>query len=215
MANSHTIARRLNKCMHFFAGKSLSYCGQHRVAMRAPLLRLLQEVDTFRGRAIHDTHQTIQAMERQRTDYRAALSWMKSASAQLDPDSGRGLDKFRKAQQHVRASKDKFDHLTLDCLQKIDLLAAARCNMFSHSLVVYMNGLREMFAKTTRTFGAAIEALEKEPNYSFTILKELTQSSGRVEDEGAVGGDEGVESKQVGGAIVDDDQDKMLFFKVS
>lgn len=89
--------------------------------MRPSLLRLLQEVETFRGRAVIDTHMTIQAMERERTEYRAALSWMKSASAQLDPDTGRGLDKFRKAQQHVRASKAKFDNLTLDCLQKVSI----------------------------------------------------------------------------------------------
>lgn len=99
-------------------GKSLSYCGQQRMTMRPSLLRLLQEVETFRGRAVIDTHMTIQAMERERTEYRAALSWMKSAS-ELDPDTGRGLDKFRKAQQHVRASKAKFDSFTLDCLQKV------------------------------------------------------------------------------------------------
>lgn len=111
--------------------------------IRAPLMRLHQELDTFRNRAIGDTHQTIQVkgeclrscstlmnyyvhlmfylqtMERERTEYRAALNWMKSASAQLDPDTGRGLEKFRKAQQHVRASKTKFDKLTLDCLQKV------------------------------------------------------------------------------------------------
>lgn len=103
----------------FVLGKSLSYCGQQRVMMRPPLLRMLQEVETFRGRAIIDTHMTIQAMERERTEYRAALSWMKSASTQLDPDSGRGVEKFRKAQQHVRASKNKFDQYTLDCLQKV------------------------------------------------------------------------------------------------
>lgn len=59
-------------------------------------------------------------MEKERTEYRAALKWMKSASAQLDPDTGRGLEKFRKAQAHVRASKTKFDKLTLDCLQKVN-----------------------------------------------------------------------------------------------
>lgn len=99
--------------------KSLSYCGAQRMTLRAPLLRLLQEVETFRGRAVIDTHMTIQAMERERTEYRAALSWIKSVSSTLDPDTGRGLDKFRKAQQHVRSSKGKFDRLTLDCLQKV------------------------------------------------------------------------------------------------
>lgn len=103
------------------AGKAISYSGQQRMQLRTPMLRLHHEVETFRGRAVSDTHLTIQAMERERTEYRAALSWMKSASAQLDPDTGRGLEKFRKAQNHVRAAKSKFDRLTLDCLQKVNI----------------------------------------------------------------------------------------------
>lgn len=184
--------------------------------MRAPLLRLLQEVDTFRSRAIIDTHLTIQAMERERTEYRAALSWMKSASSQLDPDTGRGLDKFRKAQQHVRASKAKFDRYTLDCLQKIDLLAAARCNMFSHALVAYQAGVMEMFVKTNGTFAATIAALDKEPHYSFTVLKELTQG-----EEGAVADGEKTSKSEAKKTLAntDDanqtDKDHMLFFKVA
>lgn len=104
------------------SGKTISFCGQQRMLVRPPLVRLHHEVDTFRGRAIVDTKETISAMERERTEYRAALSWMKSASAQLDPDSGKGLEKFRKAQNHVRLSKAKFDRLTLDCLQKVIIL---------------------------------------------------------------------------------------------
>ncbi|XP_037046011.1 islet cell autoantigen 1 [Bradysia coprophila] len=180
------------------AGKSLSYCGQQRMTVRAPLMRLHHELETFRNRAISDTHHTIQAMEKERTEYRAALNWMKSASAQLDPDTGRGLEKFRKAQQHVRASKTKFDKLTLDCLQKIDLLAAARCNMFSHVLVAYQSTMLEFANKTMDTFNSAMTALEKEPHYSFTILKELTQGSDAPEKESQL-------------AAVDSDQ--MLFFK--
>lgn len=101
------------------AGKSLSYCGQQHMKIRAPLVRLQHEMNTFIGRAIKDTHTTVQAMERERTEYRAALDWMKAASAQLDPDKGRGLDKFRNAQMYVRTAKTKFDTLTLDCLQKV------------------------------------------------------------------------------------------------
>lgn len=101
------------------AGKGISYSGQQRMNMRNPLLRLYHEVETFRGRAVTDTRMTINAMERARTEYRAALSWMKAASAQLDPDTGKGVHKFRKAQAQVRESKHAFDKLTLDCLQKV------------------------------------------------------------------------------------------------
>lgn len=106
------------------AGKSISYCGQQHMKVRAPLVRLHHEVDTFIGRAIKDTYITVQAMERERTEYRAALGWMKAASAQLDPDKGRGLDKFRNAQTYVRTAKTKFDTMTLDCLQKVIIFIA-------------------------------------------------------------------------------------------
>lgn len=109
--------------------------------MRPPLLRMLQEVETFRGRAIIDTHMTIQAMERERTEYRAALSWMKSASSQLDPDTGRGVEKFRKAQQHVRASKNKFDQYTLDCLQKVNIISNHYFKVYTSSKKIIKSGL--------------------------------------------------------------------------
>lgn len=102
------------------AGKAISYSGQQRLSVRGPLLRLYHEVETFRGRAVSDMRATVSAMEKARIEYRAALSWMKSASAQLDPDTGRGLDSFRKAQRQVRESKKLFDKLTLDVLQKVD-----------------------------------------------------------------------------------------------
>ena len=116
------------------AGKTMSYSGQQRLAIRVPLVRLYQEVDTFRLRAIEDTRWTVDSMEKARTEYRGALLWMKNVSSELDPDTFKQLEKFRKVQVHVKTSKQRFDKLKLDCLQKIDLLAASRCNMFSHAL---------------------------------------------------------------------------------
>lgn len=101
------------------AGKAISYSGQQRLSVRSPLLRLYHEVETFRGRAVSDMRATVSAMEKARIEYRAALSWMKSASTELDPDTGRGVDNFRKAQRQVRESKKLFDKLTLDVLQKV------------------------------------------------------------------------------------------------
>lgn len=184
------------------AGKSISYCGQQRMAIRSPLVRLHHEVETFRERAIADTHVTLTVMEKERTEYRAALSWMKSVSAQLDPDSGKGLEKFRRAQSHVRISKQKFDRLTLDCLQKIDLLAAARCNMFSHALVAYQSSLIHFATKTAETFKTAAKILDNEPHYTFSILKDLTQPTKGEPKETT----EEEEEKHP-------DKDKMLFFQ--
>lgn len=88
--------------MMITVGKSLSYSGQQRLALSTPLERLYQEVETFRQRAIEDTLQKVQAMEKARTEYRAALSWMKNVSQELDPDTSKQLERFRKVQTCVR-----------------------------------------------------------------------------------------------------------------
>lgn len=104
------------------SGRGVSFCGSQRGSLRAPLARLQRELDTFRARGVADTRATLRAMERARQDYRAALSWMKAASGRLDPDTGRGLHQFRKAQAQVRESKRLFDKLKLDCLQKVCIM---------------------------------------------------------------------------------------------
>ena len=54
------------------------------------------EVETFRYRAISDTLLTVNRMEQARTDYRGALLWMKDISQELDPDTFKQMEKFRK-----------------------------------------------------------------------------------------------------------------------
>lgn len=158
------------------AGKALAYTGHQRLTIRPPLVRLHHEVETFRGRAVSDTRVTVLEMEKARTEYRAALSWMKSASAQLDPDTGHGLEKFRKAQSYVRSTKVRFDRLMLACLQKVDLLAAARCNMFSHALVGYQNAISSFSKKASETLTTAGTKLKHIEPYDFTVVPELATS---------------------------------------
>lgn len=83
-------------------GKSLIFCAQQQLVLHEPLLRFHQEHETFRQRAIEDTLQNILSMEKARTEYRAALSWMKNVSRQLDPDTSKQLEKFKKVQNQVR-----------------------------------------------------------------------------------------------------------------
>ncbi|XP_026847561.1 islet cell autoantigen 1 [Drosophila persimilis] len=162
--------------------KAMSFAGQQRMCVRVPLLRLQHEVDVFRCRAVKDTEVTLQNMEKERTEYRAALCWMKSASQELDPDTGKGLDKFRTAQAHVRVAKHNFDGYSLDSIQKIDLLAAARCNMYSHALVAYVAELKSFAQKAASTFQTISNALIAKPKYDFCVLKELSQNEGPSED---------------------------------
>lgn len=67
------------------------------MALCPPLQRMHQEVETFRRRAIADTLLTVSRMEKARTEYRGALLWMKDVSQELDPDTYKQLEKFRKA----------------------------------------------------------------------------------------------------------------------
>ncbi|XP_058807146.1 islet cell autoantigen 1 [Phymastichus coffea] len=141
-------------------GKNLIFCAQEQLALHEPLTRFHKELETFRQRAIGDTLKNVLAMEKARTEYRAALSWMKNVSRQLDPDTSKQLEKFKKVQSQVRRGKENFDKLALDCLQKVDLLAAARCNMLNQTLSFYHNKLLQCTKKTTKIFITVEENVE-------------------------------------------------------
>ncbi|XP_026686388.1 islet cell autoantigen 1 [Diaphorina citri] len=160
--------------MMIAVGKSMSYSGQQRIALRSPLLRLFQEVETFRHRAIEDTLYNVTAMEKARTEYRAALNWMKDISQELDPDTFKQLEKFKKVQDQVKKTKKKFDRQKLDCLEKVDLLSAARCNMFSHALILYQNSMLTFTEKSASTFTQIANGFKGYQHYDFCVVKELT-----------------------------------------
>uniref|UniRef100_A0A3Q4G2Y1 Islet cell autoantigen 1-like n=1 Tax=Neolamprologus brichardi TaxID=32507 RepID=A0A3Q4G2Y1_NEOBR len=117
--------------------KALCASAKQRMALCPSLHRLHQEVETFRRRAISDTLLTVTCMEKARTEYRGALLWMKDISQELDPDTYKQLEKFRKVQAQVRGTKSQFEKLKNDVCQKVDMLGASRCNMLSHSLCTY------------------------------------------------------------------------------
>lgn len=182
-------------------GKSLSYTAQQRVALRNPLVRLFQEVDTFYSRAVEDTAATVTEMEKVRTEYRGALMWMKNVSQDFNPDQHSQLEKFREVQATVKLKKAKFDRMKLKSLQKVDLLAASRCNMFSHALIVYQNGLVAFSEKAARTMNNVANSFKGHQPYQFMVIRELadmpldeeeaTQGNGEAEEgEAEAEGDE-------------------------
>ncbi|KAJ8778862.1 hypothetical protein J1605_013096 [Eschrichtius robustus] len=77
-------------------GKALCSSAKQRLALYTPLSRLKQEVATFSERAVSDTLMTVNRMEQARTEYRGALLWMKDVSHELDPDTLKQMEKFRK-----------------------------------------------------------------------------------------------------------------------
>lgn len=141
-------------------GKALCFSSQQRLALRTPLCRLYQEVETFRYRAISDTWLTVNRMEQSRTEYRGALLWMKDVSQELDPDTHKQMEKFRKVQAQVRTTKTSFDKLNNDVCQKVDMLGASRCNLLSHVLTTYQTTLLYFWEKTSHTMAAIHESFK-------------------------------------------------------
>lgn len=153
--------------------KALCCSAKQRLALCTPLHRLEQEVETFRRRAIADSLLTVSRMEKARTEYRAALLWMKASSQELDPDTYKQLEKFRMVQAQVRETKVCFDKLKNDVCQKVDMLGASRCNMLSHSLCTYQTTLLQYWEKTAHVMSGIHEAFKGYVPYQFTTLKEL------------------------------------------
>lgn len=153
--------------------KALCCSAKQRLALCPPLHRLEQEVETFRRRAIADTLLTVSRMEKSRTEYRGALLWMKDVSQELDPDTYKQLEKFRKVQAQVRGTKEHFDKLKNDVCQKVVMLGASRCNMLSHSLCTYQTTLLQYWEKTAYVMSGIHEAFKGYVPYQFTTLKEL------------------------------------------
>ncbi|KAJ8003346.1 hypothetical protein DPEC_G00147370 [Dallia pectoralis] len=153
--------------------KALCASANQRLALCPPLQRLEQEVETFRRRAIADTFLTVTRMETSRTEYRGALLWMKDVSQELDPDTYKQLEKFRKVQSQVRGSKEQFEKLKNDVCQKVDMLGASRCNMLSHSLSTYQTTLLQFWEKTAQVMSGIHESFKGHVPYQFNTLKEL------------------------------------------
>ncbi|XP_064205637.1 islet cell autoantigen 1 isoform X2 [Anguilla rostrata] len=165
-------------------GKALCFSSQQRLALRSPLCRLYQEVETFRYRAISDTWLTVNRMEQSRTEYRGALLWMKDVSQELDPDTFKQMEKFRKVQTQVRHTKISFDKLKNDVCQKVDLLGASRCNLLSHVLTTYQTTLLHFWEKTSHTMAAIHESFKGYQPYEFSALKTLQDPVNKLLDQG-------------------------------
>ncbi|KAM7104610.1 islet cell autoantigen 1-like protein [Molossus nigricans] len=164
-------------------GKALCSSAKQRLALYTPLSRLKQEVTTFSQRAVSDTLMTINRMEQARTEYRAALLWMKDVSQELDPDTLKQMEKFRKVQIQVKNSKASFDKLKMDVCQKVDLLGASRCNMLSHSLTTYQRTLLGFWEKTAQMMSQIHRAYIGLHPYDFVALKQLQDTSSKLTED--------------------------------
>lgn len=98
---------------------------------------------------------------------------MKDVSQELDPDTHKQMEKFRKVQAQVRTTKTSFDKLKNDVCQKVDLLGASRCNLLSHVLTTYQTTLLHFWEKTSHTMAAIHESFKGSQHYEFSTIKTL------------------------------------------
>lgn len=159
------------------SGKTLLFASHQFILLRNILIRIFRDIQTFQYRAVADTFDTVEQMEKARTTYRAALLWMKDISKQLDPDAYNQMDKFKRVQNHVRNTKKIFEKLKIDTIQKIDLLSASRCNLFSNQLTSYQNKLQDIWSKTSKTMNIFVSTFKAHQSYEFTMLRELNDDT--------------------------------------
>uniref|UniRef100_A0A1I7XZ59 AH domain-containing protein n=1 Tax=Steinernema glaseri TaxID=37863 RepID=A0A1I7XZ59_9BILA len=154
-------------------GRAQTFSAAHRSKIRKPLIRFYQELDVFNERAISDCAATVEAAEKARIEYRGSLLWMKKTSEELDPDTEKQMEKFRMVQSAVRKNKERFDNLKLDTLQKVDLLAASRCNLFSNLILSYQDDMLNFLNQAKRAYTTVGENIKGYDNYEFQVLKDL------------------------------------------
>ncbi|XP_072274850.1 islet cell autoantigen 1-like protein [Pyxicephalus adspersus] len=161
--------------MMMATGNALCSSAGRRLGLCTPLYRLDQEMATFTNRAVSDTLLTVNQMEKARTEYRGALLWMKDVSQELDPDTYKQMEKFRKVQIQVRNSKVQFDKSKMDVCQKVDLLGASRCNLLSHSLASYQTTLLQFWKTTAHLMSEIQEEFQEMLPYTPSYLQPTKQ----------------------------------------
>lgn len=74
-------------------------------------------------------------------------------------------------QAQVKRTKGNFDRLKLDTMQKIDLLAASRSNMFSQVLAKYQTAMLSFWEKMSYRMTAVADCFKGYQYYEFNMLK--------------------------------------------
>ena len=195
--------------MFLCVGKSMIYSSELLSGVVQPLRRLQSEVEVFRRRAVMDTQVTMDWMDRFQKEYRAVLMWMKDASGELDPESYRQMENFRRIQSQVKRSKAKYDRKRRDTIEKVDILAASRCNMFGGPLQTYIDSLLVYWLKASGVHEKIAAGFQGYQYYDFSVIKELRDVTRELADRLP---SQGVENQD----LIDSacaDMDQKLFFQ--
>jgi len=76
-------------------------------------------------------------------------------------------------QAQVKRTKARFDLLKVDTMQKVDLLVASHCNMYSQVLAKYQSAFLLTFERIARRLTAVAESIRSCQYYAFSAVKVL------------------------------------------
>jgi len=192
-------------------GDAFKNNGQHWKELKESSERVQQDLITFYNKGIGELKDEIEEMEDARTDYRAALSWLRATS--VDPDKLGQIEKFRRVQMQVKSSKERFDKLKWAIQTKIDLLRVSRAALLSNSMSPLYKKELELSLKLREVYQKAAGGITETTvgEYDYKILKEL-----RHDYDGEIGK---IESQDVQDSLVDIDNDQfqedMLLLDIS
>jgi hypothetical protein len=135
--------------------------------------RVQKDYSTFYQKGIGELKEQIKEMEEARTDYRAALAWLRATS--VDPDNLSQVEKFRRVQLQVKSSKDKFDQLKWSIQTKIDLLRVSRASLLSNAMAPLYRKTANVSQKISLSLSEASGNIKSYSlsDYDYKILKEL------------------------------------------
>lgn len=135
--------------------------------------RVQKDYSTFYQKGIGELKEQIKEMEEARTDYRAALAWLRATS--VDPDNLSQVEKFRRVQLQVKSSKDKFDQLKWSIQTKIDLLRVSRASLLSNAMAPLYRKTANVSKKISLSLSEASGNIKSYSlsDYDYKILKEL------------------------------------------
>jgi hypothetical protein len=158
------------------AGKVLEMEAKARLTVLPGLQRLYQEMATFEASALSDLTISIQTLEKARTDYRAALLWMKDVSGKLhNPDYRDQLVRFRESQAAVKEAKARFDKLKVDLTEKIGMVNASRCNLLSRSLPTYQKSILAFSDSAASEFYRVLVNLRSHHHHQYKLHSDMEE----------------------------------------
>ena len=74
-------------------------------------------------------------------------------------------------QTQVKRTKLRFDQLKVNTMQKVDLLVASHCNMYSHVLAKYQTAFLLTFERIARRLTAVADSIRACQYHAYTAVK--------------------------------------------